>query len=41
MPTPLAVHTEATRQAERLVRDPHLFKDVVMGLVFGVVLGWL
>src|SRR4051795_1895440 len=26
MALPLAVHTEATRQAERLVREPHLFK---------------
>src|SRR3954468_18537514 len=26
MALPLAVHTEAARQAERLVRDPHLFK---------------
>src|SRR3954471_8243129 len=26
MALPLAAHTEATRRAERLVRDPHLFK---------------
>src|SRR3954462_13044430 len=33
MSLPLAVHTEATRQAERLVRDPHLFKWYAVALL--------
>jgi hypothetical protein len=37
MATPLAVHTEATRQAERLVRDPHLFKWYAVALLALVV----
>jgi hypothetical protein len=34
---PFAVHTEATRQAERLVRDPHLFKWYAIALLALVV----
>src|SRR6476659_8591754 len=37
MPLPLAAHTEATRQAERLVRDPHLFKWYAVALLALVV----
>src|SRR3989440_10307789 len=37
MPLPLAVHTEATRQAERLVRDPHLFKWYAVALLALVI----
>src|SRR5919202_2291121 len=37
MPTSLAVHTEATRQAERLVRDPHLFKWYAVALLALVI----
>src|SRR3954447_4584249 len=33
----LAVHTEATRQAERLVRDPHLFKWYAVALLALVI----
>src|SRR5436305_9720259 len=33
MPPLVAVHTEATRQAERLVRDPHLFKWYAVALL--------
>jgi hypothetical protein len=37
MPLPLAAHTEATRQAERLVRDPHLFKWYAVALLALVI----
>jgi hypothetical protein len=37
MRTPLAVHTEATRHAERLVRDPHLFKWYAVALLALVI----
>src|SRR3954453_3627997 len=37
MALPLAVHTEATRQAERLIRDPHLFKWYAVALLALVV----
>src|SRR3954452_18055675 len=37
MPLPLAVHTEATRQAERLVRDPSLFKWYAVALLALVI----
>src|SRR2546423_6612150 len=37
MPLPVAVHTEATRQAERLVRDPHLFKWYAVALLALVI----
>src|SRR3954449_10190722 len=37
MALPLAAHTEATRQAERLVRDPHLFKWYAVALLAFVV----
>jgi hypothetical protein len=33
----LAVHTDATRQAERLVRDPHLFKWYAVALLALVI----
>jgi len=33
----LAAHTEATRQAERLVRDPHLFKWYAVALLALVI----
>src|SRR6266550_1446671 len=34
---PLAIHTEATRQAERLVRDPSLFKWYAVALLALVI----
>src|SRR6058998_2383458 len=34
---PLAIHTEATRQAERLVRDPWLFKWYAVALLALVI----
>src|SRR6476659_7015321 len=37
MPPPLAVHTEAVRQAERLVRDPSLFKWYAVALLALVI----
>src|SRR5204862_414067 len=37
MPLPLGVHTQATRQAERLVRDPHLFKWYAVALLALVI----
>src|SRR3954454_21451796 len=37
MALPLAAHTEATRQAERLVRDPHLFKSYAVALLALVI----
>src|SRR3954466_6793156 len=37
MALPLAAHTEATRQAERLVRDPHLFKWYAVALLALVI----
>src|SRR5436190_6799299 len=37
MPLPLGVHTEATQQAERLVRDPHLFKWYAVALLALVI----
>src|SRR3954464_4139225 len=37
MALPLAAHTEATRQAERLVRAPHLFKWYAVALLALVI----
>src|SRR3954469_10016142 len=37
MALPLAAHTEAARQAERLVRDPHLFKWYAVALLALVI----
>jgi hypothetical protein len=37
MTLPLAAHTEAARQAERLVRDPHLFKWYAIALLALVI----
>src|SRR3954468_24974613 len=37
MALPLAAYTEATRQAERLVRDPHLFKWYAVALLALVI----
>src|SRR3954470_22356888 len=37
MPLPLAAHTEASREAERLVRDPALFKWYAIALLALVI----
>src|SRR3954451_10721615 len=37
MALPLAAHTEATRQAERLLRGPHLFKWYAVALLALVI----
>ncbi|HEY8866358.1 MAG TPA: hypothetical protein VIM22_05440, partial [Solirubrobacteraceae bacterium] len=34
---PLATHTDATRRAERLIRDPHLFKWYAIALLALVI----